>query len=160
MTASNDTAKPAKAGPQPRTAYGWWLPIQTRWNDNDSYGHVNNMVYYGYLDTAVNVFLIREGGLDYLAAPVIGIVAESGFRFRRSVGYPDLIDVGLRVGHLGNRAVRYECGIFGPGDETAAAEGFFVHVFVERAGMVPVGIPERIRAALATIAVPAAAGAT
>jgi acyl-CoA thioester hydrolase len=144
----------SKTPPQPRSAYRWWLPIQTRWNDNDSYGHVNNMVYYGYLDTAVNVFLIREGGLDFLKASVIGIVAESGFRFRRSVGYPDLIEVGLRIGHLGTRSARYECGIFGPGDETASAEGFFVHVFVERDAMSAVSIPEPIRAALVRIQFP------
>lgn len=138
----------AEGPAETRTRYRHFLPIQTRWNDNDIYGHVNNMVYYGYFDSVVNDYLVRAGGLDIHAAGVIGVVAESLCRYRKPVSFPEVIDAGLRVGHLGNRAVRYEIGIFRKDEEEAAADGYFVHVFVGRDDMTPVPIPAPIRAAL------------
>src|SRR5256885_164404 len=130
-----------------RSAYKHFLAIPTRWMDNDVYQHVNNVVYYSYFDTVINRYLIEEGGLDIQASPVIGIAVETLCRFRKSFAFPETVDAGLRVGHLGNTSVRYEIGLFGVEDE-ARAEGHFVHVFVERATNKPVPIPPRMRAAL------------
>jgi acyl-CoA thioester hydrolase len=131
-----------------RADYPHFLAIPTRWMDNDVYGHVNNVVYYSYFDTVINEYLIREGGLDIQESAVVGVCAESHCEFRNSFAFPDLVEAGLRVGHLGRRAVRYEIGLFKEGGETAAAQGHFVHVFVERATMAPVAIPDSMRAAL------------
>ncbi len=138
--------------PETRDRYRYFVSVATRWNDNDVYGHVNNMVYYGYIDSAVNLYLVREGGLDIHASPVIGVVVESGCRFRRPIAYPDTVDVGIRVGRLGNSSVRYELGLFRAGEDEAAAEGHFVHVFVNRATMRPAPMPASIRTALARLA--------
>ncbi len=131
-----------------RAAYPHFLTIPTRWMDNDIYGHVNNVVYYSYFDTVINEYLIREGGLDIHGDAIIGVCAESACCFRASFTFPEIIEAGLRIGHLGNRAVRYEIGLFSKGNETAAADGHFVHVFVERANMKAVPIPDGIRTAL------------
>ena len=136
-----------------RADYGYFRPVPTRWMDNDVYGHVNNVVYYSYFDTVVNLYLIHEGGLDFHAAPVIGIVAESMCRFRRALAYPEVVDAGLRVGRLGNSSVRYEIGLFRQDDDEAAADGHFVHVFVDRETRRPTPIPPVMRAALARISV-------
>lgn len=132
-----------------RDDYRYFVDITTRWQDNDIYGHVNNVVYYSYFDTAANHLLIHEGGLDIQAAKIIGVVAESQCRYFAGVEYPDLLEAGVRIGHLGNRSVRYEIAIFRKGEQEARAAGYFVHVFVERDSMRPVTIPEGIRAALA-----------
>jgi acyl-CoA thioester hydrolase len=137
--------------PGRRSDYRHFLAIPTRWMDNDLYGHVNNVVYYSYFDTVINRFLIERGGLDIHSSPVIGVAAESGCRFRTSFAYPETVDAGLRVGHLGNSSVRYEIGLFREGIDEAAAEGHFVHVFVERGAQKPVSIPAAIRAALESI---------
>ena len=121
--------------------------IPTRWKDNDVYGHVNNVEYYSYFDTVINAWLVEEGGLDIHGGAVIGLCAESHCRFQAAMAFPEVVDAGLRVGQLGRSSVRYEIGLFGA-DERAAATGWFVHVFVERAGRRSVEIPERIRAAL------------
>jgi acyl-CoA thioester hydrolase len=139
--------------PERRAAYPHFLVVPTRWMDNDVYGHVNNVVYYSYFDTVINRFLIGEGGLDIGAGPVIGVAAESHCRYRRAVSFPADLDAGLRVGKLGRTSVRYEVGIFGPGEEEAAAEGWFVHVFVDRATRRPAPLPDRLRAALARLVV-------
>jgi acyl-CoA thioester hydrolase len=131
-----------------RRDYPHFLAIPTRWMDNDLYGHVNNVVYYSYFDTVVNRYLIDPGGLDIHKGPVVGIVAETQCRFYKSFVYPETVDAGLRVGRLGTSSVRYEIGLFGAGDEPARAEGYFVHVFVDRATNRPVPIPASIRAAL------------
>ena len=144
----------ADGGIERRAAYGHFRQVPTRWMDNDVYGHVNNVVYYSYFDTVVNLFLVQEGQLDFLGGPVIGIVAESMCRFRRALSYPEIIDAGLRVGRLGNSSVRYEIGLFRAGDDEAAADGHFVHVFVDRQTRRPTPIPPAMRAALAGIAVP------
>jgi len=116
--------------------------------DNDIYGHVNNVTYYSYFDTVINRYLIDHGGLDIQTAPIIGIAAETQCRFRRPFAYPEPVDAGLRVAHLGNSSVRYEIGLFGSAEDEARAEGYFVHVFVERAASKPVPIPAHIRSAL------------
>ncbi len=139
---STDTEKIGRAD------YPHFLTIPTRWMDNDIYGHVNNVVYYSYFDTVINAYLIHAGGLDIHAAAIIGVCAESACRYRAPFAFPQNVEAGLRVGHLGRRAVRYEIGLFAPGAPEAAADGHFVHVFVERASMKAVPIPEEIRAAL------------
>lgn len=136
-----------------RADYPHFLPIPTRWMDNDLYGHVNNVVYYSYFDTVVNRYLIEPGGLDIHRGPVVGIVAETQCRFFKSFTYPETVDAGLRVGRLGNSSVRYEIGLFGEGEDAARAEGHFVHVFVERVSNKPTPIPASIRAALERILV-------
>ncbi len=136
---------------QTRADYLHYRAIPTRWMDNDVYGHVNNVVFYSYIDTLVNLYLVHEGGLDIHEGPVIGIVAESFCKFRKPIAYPDIVDGGLRVGRLGNSSVRYEIGLFRAGDEAAAAEGHFVHVFVDRTTRRPTPIPVGIRAALARL---------
>jgi acyl-CoA thioester hydrolase len=125
------------------------LEIQTRWNDNDLYGHVNNVVYYAYFDTVINRFLI-EAGLDIERGAAIGVCVESQCTYKASAAFPDVLHAGLRVAKLGNSSVRYELGIF-QGDRLCA-QGSFVHVFVDRATRKPVPIPDPLRSALARIA--------
>ena len=131
-----------------RAGYRHFLTIATRWMDNDVYGHVNNVVYYSLFDTVINRYLIEAGGLDIHAAPVIGIAVETMCRFHAPIAFPESIDAGLRVAHLGRTSVRYEVGLFKSGRNEAAAAGHFVHVFVLRADTRPVDIPPAIRAAL------------
>lgn len=131
-----------------RADYRHLRRIPTRWMDNDTYGHVNNVVYYSYFDTVVNEYLISAGGLNIQADPVIGLAVESLCRFHQSISFPETIDACLRVGKLGNSSVRYEIALFRDGETAPAATGHFVHVFVERAAQKPVAIPARIRAAL------------
>ncbi len=134
-----------------RDRYKWHVPITTRWMDNDVYGHVNNVVYYSYFDTAANLYLIEKGGLDLRHAEIIGIVAESKCVYLAPIAYPSTVEVGLRVDKLGTTSVTYGIGIFSDDGESAAAHGHFVHVFVERQSMKPVPIPMRVRAALAAL---------
>jgi acyl-CoA thioester hydrolase len=121
--------------------------------DNDAYGHVNNVVYYSYFDTAVNAWLLEGGHLDIAASPVIALVAETGCTYFESVAFPEPLEVGMAVAHLGRSSVRYRLGVFRAGGTLAAAQGHFVHVYVDRATQVPVPIPEATRAAMAEIAV-------
>lgn len=137
--------------PPQRSAYPWHVPLETRWMDMDIYGHVNNVVYYSYFDTAIAHYLMREGGLDPWRSPVVGFAVDTGCRFHRALAFPDRLEAGLRVGHLGTSSCRYEVGIFKAGEETASADGHFVHVFVERASQRPVPIPEPLRAALSRL---------
>jgi len=136
-----------------RDYYPHFLAIPTRWMDNDIYGHVNNVVYYSYFDTVVNEYLIREGGLDIHEGAVIGIAVETRCNFFASLEFPETIDAGLAVLHLGNSSVRYDIGLFGEHGDTVAAAGEFVHVFVERATRKPVAIPDPIRRALERLSV-------
>ena len=126
--------------------------ITTRWDDNDAYGHVNNVRYYAFFDTAINDWLVREGGLDIQGGDVIGLCAESHCTFAAALAFPDDVEVGLRVGHLGRTSVRYELGVFAAGVEEPAADGWFVHVFVDRATRRPAEPPARLRAALERLA--------
>lgn len=116
--------------------------------DNDVYGHINNALYYAFFDTAINQYLIAEGSLEITAGEVIAFAAESQCQYIAPVAFPDVLEVGLRVGKLGNSSVRYELAIFKQGEDFAVAAGYFVHVFVARETQRPVSIPERIRAAL------------
>ncbi len=131
-----------------RAEYPHFLSIATRWMDNDIYGHVNNALYYGFFDTAINEYLIAEGGLDINAGGVIAFAVESQCQYLRPLAFPGTIDVGLRVGKLGNSSVRYELAIFKQGEAAAAAAGYFVHVFVDRDTQRPVPMPAAIRTAL------------
>jgi acyl-CoA thioester hydrolase len=136
-----------------RDAYGHFQAISTRWKDNDVYGHVNNVEYYSFFDTVINAFLIRAGGLDIHAGSVIGVCAESHCRFQDSLAFPAAVDAGLRVAHLGRSSVRYEIGLFAEGGDKAAAEGWFVHVFVDRDSRRPAPIPDTVRGALSRLLV-------
>lgn len=134
--------------PRPRDQYRAWQPIQTRWADNDLYGHVNNVAYYAYFDTAVNAFLIDQGVLDLKAGPVIGLVVETGCAYFAPLSFPDALETGLRVARLGTSSVTYQLGIFKQGGWEAAAQGHFVHVYVDRASRRPVPLPAPLRAVL------------
>lgn len=139
--------------PGTREDYPYFYAINTRWMDNDIYGHVNNVIYYSYFDTVIAQFLMNEGKLDPWGDGIVGMAVETGCKFHSSIKYPDLVHAGLRVGHLGNSSVRYEIGIFRNDDPAAAAEGHFVHVFVERDKQRPTPIPDHIRAALKSITI-------
>ena len=143
----------AKAVADHRDTYRHFLPITTRWMDNDVYGHVNNVVYYGYFDTVVNEFLIAAGVLDIERSPVIGLVVETGCKYFAAIAFPDEIEAGLRVAKIGNSSVRYEIALFRRGGMEAVAQGHFVHVYVDRAGRRPVPLPAPLRDALNRIAV-------
>jgi acyl-CoA thioester hydrolase len=136
-----------------RSDYPHILAIPTRWKDNDVYGHVNNIDYYSFFDTVINAYLIRDGGLDIHHGSAIGFAAETHCKFLKSIAFPDMVDAGLRVAKLGNSSVRYEVGLFVQGDDEPAAEGWFVHVFVDRQSRKSTPIPDSIRAALAKLAV-------
>ncbi len=131
-----------------RTDYPHFLAIPTRWQDNDVYGHVNNVEYYAFFDTVINHWLITEGALDIHAGQTIGLCAESHCRFDAPIVFPDAVDAGLRVGRLGRTSVTYEIGLFLQGAEAPVAEGWFVHVFVDRDTRRPAEIPPSIRACL------------
>lgn len=131
-----------------RREFKHFCRLQTRWMDNDVYGHVNNVQYYSFFDTAINDYLIRAGGLDIARGAIIGLAAETHCRFLNSIAFPETIEIGLRVGKLGNRSVRYELAIFKEQEEAAAAVGWFVHVFVDRETRRAAAMPESLRAAL------------
>lgn len=134
--------------PPARETYGYFVDIQTRWMDNDLYGHVNNVVYYSYFDTAIAEFLMGEAGFDPFENDVVGVAVETGCRFHASLRYPDRVVAGIRIGHLGSSSVRYEIGIFNAEGGAACADGHFVHVFVDRASQRPVAIPDPLRRAM------------
>ncbi len=134
-----------------RAEFPHFLAIQTRWMDNDVYGHVNNVQYYSYFDTAVNQFLIARGVLDIHDGEIVGFVVDSGCSYFSPVAFPDTVHVGVRVAKLGNSSVRYEIGIYRNDEQTPAAAGHFVHVYVARASQQAVPIPAAVRAVLATI---------
>jgi acyl-CoA thioester hydrolase len=131
--------------------YPYRQQITTRWHDNDIYGHVNNVDYYAFFDTVINTYLIVEGGLDIAAGPVIGLCAESHCTYHAAFTFPETIHAALRVAELRTRAVRYEIGLFAAGAQSPAAEGWFVHVFVDRASRRPTEIPPTLRAALESL---------
>lgn len=141
--------------PQPglRSDYRAFRSIQTRWMDNDVYGHMNNVVHYSLFDTAVNGWLVEKGVLDFLAGAQIGLVVETGCRYFAELAFPDTVNAGLRVARLGTSSVRYEIGLFRNDAAEAAAEGFFVHVYVDRATRRPAPLSAGLRAALETIAI-------
>jgi len=134
-------------------AYPHRLAIPTRWNDNDVYGHVNNVEYYAFFDTVINAWLVAEGGLDIHGGDVIGVCAESHCEYSAPLAFPETVQAGLRVAHLGRSSVRYEIGLFSEAGKPAAT-GWFVHVFVDRAQRRPVEIPATLRTALERLVVP------
>lgn len=136
-----------------RTDYRHFTAVTTRWKDNDVYGHVNNVEYYSYFDTVINTYLIVEGGLDIHRGQAIGVCAESHCSFLGGMAFPETIEGGIRVEKLGNSSVRYGIGLFRQGQDAPAAEGWFVHVFVDRATRKPVPLPLPLREALQRIEV-------
>ena len=132
-------------------AYPYVTPFTTRWMDNDVYGHVNNVAFYSFFDSAANRFLIDQGKLDIANGPVIGLVVESKCIYHAPLAYPQNLRAGVRVEQLGNRAVTYGIAIFPEKDARAAAHGHFVHVFVDRVTRTPTPIPAVLRAALESI---------
>ena len=137
--------------PLRRADFPHHLPIDTRWSDNDAYGHLNNVVFYSYFDTAVNHYLITHGVLDIDTSPVIGLVVETGCNYFASAAFPEKLEAGLRVASLGNSSVRYEIALFREGIDTAIAQGHFVHVYVGRETRRPVRVPVQLREALSRI---------
>ncbi|MEY4580790.1 MAG: hypothetical protein RL701_5493 [Pseudomonadota bacterium] len=144
----------APPSPETRSAFPHLLPLATRWLDNDVYGHVNNVVYYGYFDTVINLWLIEQGGLDIHGGSVIGLCVESHCNYFASVAFPQTLEAGLRVGRLGRSSVRYEIGIFAEGVQNATALGHFVHVFVDRETRKPTELPAQLRDALERLVPP------
>jgi acyl-CoA thioester hydrolase len=134
-----------------RDGYRVFRSIPTRWMDNDVYGHVNNVAYYSYFDTAVNGWLIEATGTDIRALPAIGVVVETGCRYFSEVSFPDVLELGLGLERLGNSSVVYRLGLFRQGQPLASAVGRFVHVYVDAVTRRPVPVPPAIRAAIASL---------
>jgi len=140
-----------RPAPENRHAYRHFQSIPTRWMDNDVYGHVNNVVYYSYFDTVVNQYLIEQHVLNIEASKVIGLVVETQCQYFASITFPDVVHAGLRVAKLGNSSVRYEIGLFRNEERTASAQGYFIHVYVDRATRRAISLPADMRAALEKI---------
>ncbi len=138
--------------PEQRSAYRTFRSISTRWMDNDAYGHVNNVVYYSWFDTAVNAHLIEQGVLDIHRGQTIGLVVETQCNYFSGIEFPQIVEAGLRVAHLGNSSVRYEVGLFVQGEELTAARGHFIHVYVDRETRRPAGLPEKLKFVLKALA--------
>ena len=147
LTAASSPAPPCRAD------YPHFLAIPTRWMDNDVYGHVNNVVYYSWFDTAVNAHLIEQGVLDTAKSEVIGLVVETQCQYFESLAFPQNVEAGIRVAHIGSSSVRYEVGLFAQGAPLTAARGQFVHVYVDRATQRPVPLPDALKAVLAPLLV-------
>jgi acyl-CoA thioester hydrolase len=141
----------SRAALQGRGFYPVWRTIVTRWGDNDAYGHVNNVVYYGWFDTAVNAWLIEAGLLDIQAGDPIGLVVETGCRYARPLAFPQPVEIGLAVETIGTSSVRYRLGVFASAEDEPAAEGHFVHVYVGRESRAPTPIPDAWRTELEAI---------
>ena len=144
----SETQPAAKPQPEARSHYKAFREIGTRWMDNDAYGHVNNVVYYSWFDTVVNAHLIEHGALDIHASPVIGLVIETQCNYFASLAFPQTVEAGLRVAHMGKSSVRYEVGLFAQGAQQTAAKGHFVHVYVDRETRRPAPLPEKLRSVL------------
>ena len=134
--------------PLPLAAFPYVADITTRWMDNDVYGHMNNVTYYSFFDTVVANWLIESGVLDIATSPVVGLVVDTQCSYFASIAFPDRVRAGLRVAHVGTSSVRYEIGIFRNGDQAAAAQGHFVHVYVERASNKPMPLSDKHKKAL------------
>lgn len=140
--------------PRPiRAEYRRFYPIQTRWSDNDMYGHANNTIYYAWYDTAINAVMIESDGLDPWKGPILDYIVESGCRYHVAVGFPDVIEVGMRIRGMGNSSIRWECAIFRQGDPQAAADGHMIHVFVDRQSKRPSPIPPILRHSLESLVI-------
>ena len=134
-----------------RSRYEYIAEIPTRWMDNDVYGHVNNVNYYSFFDTAVNGFLIENGALDIRDGGVIGLVVETHCQYYSPLSFPDLVEAGIAVSKIGNSSVRYEISLFAEGEDVPAAQGYFVHVYVDRTTRRPTSLPETLKSLLGTI---------
>lgn len=147
--ASMHSPTPApRAAPQKRSDYPVFRSISTRWSDNDVYGHVNNVVYYSWFDTAVNAHLIESGVLDIHTGDTIGLVVETQCHYFAPLAFPQMVEAGIRVAHIGSSSVRYEVGLFAEGEPHSAAAGHFVHVYVNRSTRRPASLPQQLRAVL------------
>ncbi len=141
-------APAAKPQPAARTDYRVFRAITTRWMDNDAYGHVNNVVYYSWFDTAVNAHLIERGALDIHTGDTIGLVVETQCNYFAPLAFPQEVEAGLRVARIGASSVRYEVGLFARGEPLTAARGHFVHVYVDRASRRPAALPAHLKSVL------------
>ncbi len=145
------TASPGKTEkPQPasRAAYKVFRTLGTRWMDNDAYGHVNNVVYYSWFDTAVNAYLIEQGVLDIEHGQTIGLVIETSCNYFAPLAFPQLVEAGIRVARLGSSSVRYEVGLFAQGAPLTAARGHFIHVYVDKQNRRPTALPANLKTVL------------
>jgi acyl-CoA thioester hydrolase len=142
---------PSRPQPRPRSHFRAFVPATTRWHDNDVYGHVNNVVYYAFFDTAVNQLLVEACVLDPATSTMVGLVVETRCTYFASIAFPDAIEIGVRVAHLGRSSVRYDLGVFRRGEENTCALGEFTHVYVDRTTQKPISIPDNVRAVLATL---------
>jgi acyl-CoA thioester hydrolase len=138
MTQSADPIHPIRPAPLPRSYYRQFQTTSTRWADNDVYGHVNNVVYYSWFDTAVNGYLIAQGALDIHHGAVIGLVVETQCHYFSPIAFPQNVTAGIRVAHIGNSSVSYEVGLFADNQDLSNAHGRFVHVYVDKATRRPV----------------------
>ncbi|MCA0324355.1 MAG: acyl-CoA thioesterase [Proteobacteria bacterium] len=145
---------PARPRPEPRESYRVFRTLTTRWMDNDQYGHVNNVVYYSWFDTAVNAHLIEQGVLDTAKGQTIGLVVETQCHYFAPLAFPQNIEAGIRVATLGSSSVRYEVGLFAEGAPMSAARGHFVHVYVDRATQRPVSLPATLKSVLERLQCP------
>ena len=145
------TQAPARIEPEPRNAYKAFRSIGTRWMDNDAYGHVNNVVYYSWFDTAVNAYLIEHGVLDIHHGDAIGLVVETQCNYFSPLAFPQTVEAGLRVARLGSSSVRYEVALFAQDQDLCAARGHFVHVYVDRVSRRPVSLAQPLKQLLETL---------
>jgi acyl-CoA thioester hydrolase len=150
----NTEAAPTAAtrpSPEPRSAYAAFRTITTRWMDNDVYGHVNNVVYYSFFDTAVNKLLVEAGVLDVAGSEAVGLVVQTSCTYFESIAFPDAVEIGVWVERIGRSSVTYQLAVFRAGEGAAAALGSFTHVYVERASQRPVPMPDKVRHLLASL---------
>lgn len=133
---------------KPREAYRFFTPVPTRWNDNDLLGHVNNVLYYRFFEVVIVKFLMEECKLDWFRSPILPYTAENRCRFRRPLSFPDVVEGALAIGRLGSTSITYEVALFRPGEDIPAADGDWVHVWVDRASERPVVMPEDLRAVM------------
>ena len=149
LTAANDAGLPAKIdrpAPAPRSRYRRFVPLATRWTDNDAYGHLNNVVYLSLFDSAVNSALIEGGVLDIGQGEVIGVVAETHCNYFASLAFPQPVEAGLAIARVGRSSLCFDIGIFAAGGAETAARGHFDHVYVDRQSRRPVPLPDRLLA--------------
>jgi acyl-CoA thioester hydrolase len=142
----------------PRAAFRRFTPLTTRWMDNDAYGHLNNVVYYSLFDTAVNAYLIEAGALDVAQGEVIGLVVHTQCHYFEPLAFPQAVEAGLAVSAVGRSSVRYRVGLFAAGAPMSAAQGEFVHVYVDRQTRRPTALPAGLQAAVGALTLEAGGG--
>jgi acyl-CoA thioester hydrolase len=145
---TSNAGSSSRPAPEPRSGYTAFRSIGTRWMDNDAYGHVNNVVYYSWFDTAVNAYLIEQGVLDIHQGQTIGLVIETQCNYFAPLAFPQTVEAGIRVARLGESSVRYEVGLFAQGEDLTAAKGHFIHVYVDKATRRPVPLPTSLKTVL------------